>query len=841
MKIFYAISTHWDREWYKPFQEFRFDLVNMTDKLIDALENEKISVFTFDGQTIVLEDYLEIKPNNKERLKNLIKSGKIKIGPWYVMPDELLVSGESIIRNLLTGREIAKEYETDFWKYGYMCDIFGHIAQMPQILNGFGINGAYLGRGVGSKNQNYTNFLWKSPDGSECYAYRETYVDLRRRFLNNEDKEKVFGEFMEKADETESMLFLYTNDHIQIEENTFEFEKEIQKLAEKHAVTEGLEHITEEVCKFKDILPTENGELITTGETPQNFRAVTHSISSYYPIKKQNDMAEHLLENTVSPILAMQKMSGENYTAEFYKLAYRYLLKNQPHDSICGCSCDTVHKDMEYRYSQVHSIADAICNDFLIRNKSTDENNFAVFNFDTKKYSGVFKTDICFEKNWDCKLQDNARYQTYNGFAILDENDNELEYQIIDIKNDYAESRKPYISKTDKYTLLIKGDLKPFGSTLFKIVPKKPKPFVKYLSDGELYAENEYLALTVSPDGSVVVFDKESGKEYKNLNTFIDDGEVGNGWFAEQPLIHNSIVSSKGSACDIELIKNGPLLTSFRVTKYMNVPKSADYNLYARSKEKDVLKIITDITLKQGNKYVEFETTVENNIRDHRLRVEFPTAIKGDTYITSQAFTFIERQRGITEKGAGFAEPEPYEKNTGGIVSVCNENVGLSFISKEGIHECGVSKSGVITATLLRCFGRILHDSIESEQAQLLGSHKYRYAISTETDKVKLSDIKKTMMENYLNTPADKGIESMISIDGNVVVSIIKPSENEKGVIVRLFNPTNTPEDITLNTICKIAKLVTLSEEEISPLNIDNGKISLTIYPHKIETIYLEM
>ncbi len=117
----------------------------------------------------------------------------------------------------------------------------------------------------------------------------------------------------------------------------------------------------------------------------------------------------------------------------------------------------------------------------------------------------------------------------------------------------------------------------------------------------------------------------------------------------------------------------------------------------------------------------------------------------------------------------------------------------------------------------------------------------YRYAISTETDRIKLSDIKKTMMENYLNTPADKGIESMISLDGNVVVSIIKPSENEKGVIVRLFNPTNTPEDITLNTICNTAKLVTLSEEEISPLNINNGKISLTVYPHKIETIYLEM
>lgn len=153
-----------DREWYKPFQGFRYDLAKVTDRVIDALESGKIKTFTFDGQTVVLEDYLEIRPQKREALKKLIKSGRLKVGPWYVMPDELLVSGESIIRNSLTGKRVAEQFDSKIWKYGYINDIFGHIAQLPQILNGFGINAAYMGRGVGAADQNFKNFIWRAPD-----------------------------------------------------------------------------------------------------------------------------------------------------------------------------------------------------------------------------------------------------------------------------------------------------------------------------------------------------------------------------------------------------------------------------------------------------------------------------------------------------------------------------------------------------------------------------------------------------------------------------------------------------------------------------------------------------
>ncbi len=153
LSIYYFSATHWDREWYQTFQGFRYRLVKMMNDLIGLLETDsEFKTFHFDGQTIILEDFTEIEPEKKNHLFKLIKEKRLLIGPWYVMPDEFLLSGESLIRNLIIGHEIAEKWDTEAWKYGYICDIFGHIAQMPQIFNGFGIKHSLLGRGTNQHN-----------------------------------------------------------------------------------------------------------------------------------------------------------------------------------------------------------------------------------------------------------------------------------------------------------------------------------------------------------------------------------------------------------------------------------------------------------------------------------------------------------------------------------------------------------------------------------------------------------------------------------------------------------------------------------------------------------------
>ncbi|MFA6714737.1 MAG: hypothetical protein WCS27_05135, partial [Victivallaceae bacterium] len=163
--IFHIIShTHWDREWYLTFQTFRAALVEMVDYLLEVLENNPEFKFMFDGQTVVLEDYLEIKPENEKLLNHYISTQRLSIGPWYILPDEFLPDGESLIRNLLIGHQIAERLG-GVMKVGYIPDTFGHIAALPQIFGGFGIDNAVIWRGVESLN---TEFIWRAPDGTEA-------------------------------------------------------------------------------------------------------------------------------------------------------------------------------------------------------------------------------------------------------------------------------------------------------------------------------------------------------------------------------------------------------------------------------------------------------------------------------------------------------------------------------------------------------------------------------------------------------------------------------------------------------------------------------------------------
>ncbi len=166
--LYFVVHTHWDREWYEPFQRMRARLVAMTDRMLELVEEGKIPCFHFDGQTIVLEDYLEVRPENARRIAKLIKDGRIQIGPWYVLADSFLVSGESLIRNLEIGGRVARRFGEPI-EIGYLPDQFGHIAQMPQILAGFGLKAAIVWRGVGREIER-NRFVWQALDGTEIFT-----------------------------------------------------------------------------------------------------------------------------------------------------------------------------------------------------------------------------------------------------------------------------------------------------------------------------------------------------------------------------------------------------------------------------------------------------------------------------------------------------------------------------------------------------------------------------------------------------------------------------------------------------------------------------------------------
>jgi alpha-mannosidase len=346
--------THWDREWYLPFEQFRLRLAEVVDEVLDTLERDSaFTSFTLDGQAIVLEDYVEARPEHEPRLRALLAAGRLEVGPSYVLPDELLVGGESLVRNLLLGRRVCRRFGVEPSAAGYYPDSFGHPAQLPQILAGFGLHTFLFSRGLGDElDEVGVVFRWRAA-GAEVVASQMLphYDNFARLTWYGDAEERVaavaerFGEAVRRAG-TDTILLANGSDHLPIE-------PALPKLCAGLAQTYRTEFRIgryDEFAPAADGLPVHEGELV--GSRLQNVLRGVNSARVY--LKQANERAERRLLG-VETVAALRTLrSGEAYPTADLRLAWRDLLRNHPHDSICGCSVDEVHRDMLVRYEQLH-------------------------------------------------------------------------------------------------------------------------------------------------------------------------------------------------------------------------------------------------------------------------------------------------------------------------------------------------------------------------------------------------------------------------------------------------------------------------------------------------------
>lgn len=168
-KVHVIHHTHWDLEWYFTHNESFVQLAYHLDEVMRALENNEISYYLLDGQMSILDDYLQSFPEQKTRLKKLVQAGKLWIGPWYTQTDELIISGESIVRNLTLGMELAEDLG-GYMNIGYLPDSFGQSKDMPKIYRGLGIDRTLFWRGLPQEKTRDREFYWQAEDGSKVLA-----------------------------------------------------------------------------------------------------------------------------------------------------------------------------------------------------------------------------------------------------------------------------------------------------------------------------------------------------------------------------------------------------------------------------------------------------------------------------------------------------------------------------------------------------------------------------------------------------------------------------------------------------------------------------------------------
>lgn len=879
MKLFVISHTHWDREWYEPFQTFRFRLVRMIDELLEIMESDpEYRYFHFDGQTIVLEDYLEIRPENEARLKALIQSGRIAIGPWYVMPDEFLVNGESHVRNLQKGIEICSEYGVDYMHNGYVTDIFGHNAQLPQIFKGFDIDTVTFFRGIETEKDTFT---WKGADGTEVTAFRldkdrcysNYYFSVRWPFEGRDVSDEELLRHAEemtgrsKAAATSNAGILMDGvDHIGADRDLPRklrlFNENIEGAEFIHAhMDEYIKAVREAGAQYETV----EGPLYSIADHGVNNSLLKNVLSSQVHLKQANDACETKLALVAEPLdlaAALLCPADVNRPARggFLKRAWKYVLQNHPHDSICGCSISDVHKDNEYRFRQAGQIIDRITRDSLEQisesvntlGAAEGDHCFVVYNPSQLPVSGFSMITLPLPAG------------LHSNFRLYDADGNELSYQKIFVHPAKVKilSGNNKLIDAEAYEdceLSVNLAIPPCGHTLVffrpcqtqqpgpgeychKVEHEAVRPFGSMRTARNIW-DNGLLTVSVTPGATLKVVYKSTGKVYENLLTFEDCGDVGEGWNYIKPL-NDAEVLSLASDCSVAVLADGPYAVRLKLRHNFTIPAGGD-----RHGAEGMLKLSTIVTLIKDSHVLTVNTSFENTTESHRLRVLFPTDMKADKFYTSTPFQ-MQDWPVVKPDVSAYKEIETKVSPNQGTVFMSDGGNSVALFTK-GLYEVeACAEDATLALTLMRCFPQEVAQTMP-ENSQLQRKLSMDYAIGF-YDSCEPSEALRE--SNRFKTPpiaCPTGLHegtvskncSYLTLNGRHSVLSALQSADESAARVRLYNPSAEADEITLTLPKPVASAWTVDflDNKLSDLPVQGNSISCKLEPEQIVTVFVKI
>ncbi|MBP1995334.1 alpha-mannosidase [Paenibacillus eucommiae] len=855
-KLFVVSHTHWDREWYQDFQNFRIRLVYMMDELLDTLEQDpSYKYFMLDGQTIIVDDYLEIRPERTEQLLGFIRKGRIEVGPWYVMPDEFLVSGESLIRNLLLGFRKARSWGVEPMKSGFLSDIFGHIGQMPQLLQGFNIDNAVLFRGFYG-DADPSEIMWASPDGSEVFglkldedrSYGDFFFFMRWPFSSRKyepaelvDRAKEMLAYKERRATVGIALGLDGVDHIEIEPMLPWMLDVLNKSGlpvqfEHSSLSSYLEALRTHIQDVQ--LKRYIGEQRDPGHSGNNNWTPANVLSSRVHLKQLNQRCETTIERWAEPWAIFGSLEGLEYPRGLLSLSWKFLLQNHPHDSISGCSIDQVHRDMLFRFDQSLLISNAVAEErltYLTNHISVEslldgwkKGIITLFNASQLSIDGVTIMELRLPGGSDALIR--LPHLMGTSFVIRDADGEEVPYQVLDIERDSIQRLRPYrdipgAETVDRFRLALHAKVPSFGYASYTYEQNEmklpehgqydaPQLSVPVRYPGSMQSDvhtwdNGCYELKIRSDGTFDLTDKKTGKTYCELLQFEDESDTGDGWSHVSAAV-NSTYTSYGKQTQISVVQNGPFVAMIQIEATLDVPAETQLGAVKRSTSRLSLPIRTTLELRKNDPLLRIRTIVRNEARDHRLKAVFPTGIRSEAYMTSTPFEMVERQIDRPDRSKSL-NPDRETVPHNGLIYLQDDEAGFALFSN-GLYEAAVrnDKSRTLALTLFRSTRReVLTDG--GDGGQLLGELSFEYAIRLFGQDEKAGLFAEMLHERAGARAIQRNIEtplyetphrreanlpmsrSYMGINGEgLVISSIKSAEDDsESVIVRCFNVTN--------------------------------------------------
>ncbi len=799
-RAFVVAHTHWDREWYERFEGYRARLVPMVTKLLALLERDpEFRSFTFDGQTIALEDHLAVRPQDRPRVEKLVREDRLLIGPWYVLADLLLVSGESLVRNFQEGLRVSGEFGRAM-RVGYVADPFGHPAQLPQLLRGFGYTSYVFARGVGHEGEELgSEFRWESPSGDQVLASHqvahysnalplvgpgdETPDALRRRVRRALPRivDRVSGYATGNA-----LLFMVGDDH------TEAYERLPEALSVARSVLPRLDARIASLEEFVAALPSPKGVLV--GEmVAGRYRPILRGVNSTRVwIKQENARCERLLLEHCEPLDAL---TGGGAREELRSL-WRTLLENHPHDSICGCSIDAVHDlDMAPRFARVLGEGSALA----------------------------------------------ARL----ALGIAGDGAEPLAYEPIPWGRDAVVD--------------VDGSPRRVRSAGLGLVSlaRAEGPAPTAAPDGVL--ENEHLRVEVAPDGSFTVTDRSTGTRTGRQNILVDDGDRGDEYTYSYA---GPTVPAAGLAGMLSAAASGDRATA-TVELPWEVPAALREDRLARLPETVSCPVTVSVSLDAGAHRVDVTVRVANGARDHRLRARCETATKTLDHVAGAAFAWLTRVNRIP-RTRGWVEPPTETRAAHELVVVQGATrglaVGLDGLREYAVLDDG----GTIAITLFRSVGWLSRGdlperrghagpALETPSAQLPGDVIARYCVIPLGSGGGVATAARIVRE-YLSPPVPlrggRAGAPLLRLGGDSSVQLSSLRASPDGaILVRLVNPGRDPVTATLHFARPIATVRSVDLREgdqalgntgldvirtSAPLELDGGGAIATLAPYEI-------
>jgi alpha-mannosidase len=846
--------SHWDREWYLPFEKHRYYYIKLMNELILQFQKEgnAFQSFHLDGQTVLLEDYFAVHPEKREIVKQLIEEKKLYIGPWYVLQDAFLTSSEANVRNLLIGMNDAKAYG-HVSKIGYFPDTFGIYGQAPQILTQAHIDTAAFGRGVKPTGFNntvsdspsfespFSEMIWKSPDGSSVLGilFANWYSNGNEIPVDEEEAKAFWNQKLQDAEKyasTNQLLFMNGCDHqplqktipAAIETAAALYPDYIFKHSSFDEYTESLKN------NLPEKLQVIEGEL--RNQRTDGWSTLVNTASARIYLKQWNHRCQTLLEKVAEPLAAFGFLANGVYPREYIRFMWKSLMKNHPHDSICGCSVDEVHREMVTRFESVFHMGEVFVKEqaaelaTAVDTSQTPDGGIPLVVMNTTgwdKYEVVTKKvdleKVYFSQMPLGKIPMYLEEKELPEYKLIDDQGKVCEFQLesptVEFGYDLPDDkfRQPFYAKRATLSFYAK-DIPAFGYKTFYLVPEEQTPaqsMTESPAEG-LEMENEFVHLMFHEDGTYDLTLKETGQTFQGLGIYEDTGDIGNEYMFKEAT-GLAPITTKGVSAEFSFVERGELRTVLEFRHKLTIPVSADDRLAierhkliwhtrrqaGRSSEPTTISLRTVVTLEKGMRGPGFKLMIDNQAMDHRLRVLFPTGLKTQTHQADSIFEIVNRPNTPEKEW----ENPSFCHHLQRFASLADDQAGLT-VATDGLQEYEIlPEDGTIAVTVLRSVAELGDwGYFPTPEAQCLGIQTAEWLILPHKKdvitakafapayqyKVPLYTVQTDCHEGTL--PAAH--QFVTSEPGGLVWTSMKVAEENDDVMIRWFNPAGTSESL---------------------------------------------